>query len=141
MRLVLLLLLMSCSSMAQHSEQPTKESSSDLRNGMIMFSIEEFDSDKVYWLERTSNLDYFLRRQDDKDEQTIRKVDSRDASKLDMQFASHFLKIQYEIPAETGDCKVIYKLTMKGEAQDLCKKDEKKTQEIKPFLDVIVKRF
>lgn len=140
MRTWIVLFLISFGAMAQHAAQPEKESTSDLRSSLNIFSIEDTDSEKIYWLERTANLDYFLRLKDDDDE-SIRKVDSRDAKKLEMDFASRFLKIQYELPASEGKCEVTLRLSLKGESQEVCKKDDKKTQEIKPFLDAIGKRF
>lgn len=140
MRLLFLSLILSFSALAQHSEQPLKESDSDLRSGVVMFSLEEVDEDKIYWLERTAGEDYFLRKKDGKDE-TLRKISSRDARAMDMDFASRFLKIQYEIPSKEGKCEVTLRLIMKGDSQDLCKKDDKKAQEIKPFLDGVIKRF
>lgn len=141
MRLVFFLLFVSLSAFAQHQDQPLKESDSDLRTGIIMFSIDDLGEDTIYWLERTPNLDYFLRMKEDDDDETIRKVDSRDAKKMEMDFASRFLKIQYEIESEKGDCKVTLRLTLKGESYDICKKDEKKAQEFAPFLQALSKRF
>lgn len=105
-----------------------------------MFSIEDTEEDSVYWLERTANLDYFLRMKEGDDEE-IRKVDTRDAKKVDMDFASRFLKCQYELPPSPKDCKVTLRLSMKGETQDICKKDDKKAQEMMPFLKALMKRF
>ena len=140
MKLVLFFLCLTLNAFAQHAEQPLKESSEDLRSGVVIFSVEDASEESIYWLERTAGLDFFLRMKDD-DKETLRKIDSRDAKKLDMEFASRFLKVQYEIEAEKGDCKTVYRLTMKGESQEICKKDDKKTQEIKPFLQDLKKRF
>jgi len=140
MRFAILLFLVSFTSFAQHASQPVKESSADLRSGIIMFSIEDTEEDSVYWLERTANLDYFLRMKEGDDEK-IRKVDTRDAKKVDMDFASRFLKCQYELPPSPKDCKVTLRLSMKGETQDICKKDDKKAQEMMPFLKALMKRF
>lgn len=140
MRIWIFTFLICFSARAQHAAQPEKENTADLRSSIVMFSLEDTNGEKLYWLERTANLDYFLRLKKDNDE-SIRKVDSREAKKLDMDFASRFLKIQYEIEAVKGDCDITLRLTMKGETQELCKKDDKKTQEIKPFLDAISKRF
>lgn len=140
MRLLFLALIFSFSSFAQHSDQPVKESVEDLRSSMVMFSVEDVNDDKIYWLERTAGEDFFLRKKEGKDE-TLRKISSRDAKAMDMDFASRFLKIQYEIQPAVGKCEVTLRLTLKGDTQDLCKKDDKKAQEIKPFLDGVIKRF
>lgn len=140
MRFIFLLLLFTLSALAQHTDQPVKESVSDLRSNMVMFSIEEASDDKIYWLERTAGEDYFLRMKDGEDE-TLQKISSRDARAMDMDFASRFLKVQYEIPAGEGKCQVTLRLTMKGDSQDICKKDDKKAQEITPFLKALTKRF
>ena len=58
-----------------------------------------------------------------------------------MDFASRFLKCQYELEALPGECKVDFRLVLKGESQELCKKDEKKSQEIGPFIQALNKRF
>ena len=140
MRLAFFFLILSLSTFAQHASQPVKESSADLRSGIVMFSIEDVSEEKVYWLERTPNLDYFLRMKEEDDEQ-IRKVDTRDARKLEMDFASRFLKCQYELPPSPEECKVTLRLSMKGEQQNICKKEDKKTQEIVPFYKELAKRF
>jgi hypothetical protein len=125
---------------AQHSEQPAKEDTTDLRAQSVLFSMEDVAKKKVLWLERTANLDYFLRLKEDKEE-VIRKLASREGAKLDREFASRFLKCQYEIESPAGDCQVTLRLTMKGESQDICVKDEKKAQEIVPFMSQLEKRF
>lgn len=126
--------------LAQYSEQPIKESTDDLRSNHLIFSLEESDDGETFALERTPALSHFLRRQKDSEIQ-IAKVDSADAQKLDMNFARHFLKIQYEIPSEDGECIVTLRLNMKGEKQEICKKDDKKTQEMASFIKELKKRF
>ena len=141
MKLLFFIILSLSSAFAQHSEQPTKESTSDLRNQSILFSIEDVPNKKTFWLERTQSMDYFLRVKESGSDEEIKKIDSGSAKKLDMDFASRFLKCQYEIEEVKGDCKVTLRLSMKGETQDLCGKDDKKTQEIDPFLKNLSKQF
>ena len=86
-------------------------------------------------------MDYFLRVKESGSDEEIKKIDSGSAKKLDMDFASRFLKCQYEIEEVKGDCKVTLRLSMKGETQDLCGKDDKKTQEMTPFLKNLSKQF
>lgn len=136
----LLLMLMNLSVFAQHSEQPAAESSTDLRNQTVVFSIEEVGKDKTIWLLRTSGLDYFLKMKND-GEETVRKIDSRSAQKLDRDFAASFLKCEYEIPKSEGECAPVIKMTMKGEQQDICQKDDRKSQEMAPLLKELHKRF
>ncbi len=126
--------------LAQHSDQPVKEDSTDLREETVLFSIEEVGQNKTWFLERSPSFTNVLRKKV-KDEETVRKIDGRIAQKLDRDFASRFLKCQYEIPATEGDCKVTLRLTMKGESQDICEKDDKKSQEIRTFVEDISKRF
>ena len=128
------------SAFAQYSEQPLKESSSDLRSQTVLFSIEIADAKKTYLLERTSGQDYFLRFKNKKEE-TIKKIAGREATALDREFASKFLKAQYEIPTKEGSCEVTLRLNMKGEGQDVCEKDDKKSQEFGPFIEHLSKRF
>ena len=141
MKLLFFIILSLSSAFAQHSEQPTKESTSDLRNQSILFSIEDVPNKKTFWLERTQSMDYFLRTKESGSDEEIKKIDSGSAKKLDMDFASRFLKCQYEIEEVKGDCKVTLRLSMKGETQDLCGKDDKKTQEMTPFLKNLSKQF
>jgi hypothetical protein len=140
MLIKLIVLLFSFAVYAQSPDQPVKESSTDLRNQLAIFQIEDVKSGKTFVLFRTNQLEHYLRLKNDKEE-TLRKVDTKDAKKLDSDFASRFLKSQYEIPSEKGDCKVTLRLIMKGEEQDLCEKDEKKTQEVAPFVDELSRRF
>lgn len=141
MRFLLLLLVLSIPAFAQHSSQPEKESSDDLRTGLTMFSIDDLDEETKYWLERTPNLDYLLRMKEDDEDEKLVKLSTRDAKKLDMEFASKFLKCMYELPPSPEGCKVTLRLSMKGEPQDICGKDEKKAQEIESFVKGLAKRF
>ena len=141
MKLILFIFIFVQLSYAQHSEQPQKESTTDLRNQSVLFSIEDAASRRTFWLERTQSMDYFLRMKDATGEDTIKKIDSGSAKKLDMDFASRFLKCQYEIEEVKGECKVTLRLSMKGETQDLCGKDDKKTQEMTSFLTSLSKQF
>jgi hypothetical protein len=140
MRVLLLSLILSFSALAQHSSQPEKESSSDLRTGLVMFSIHNLEKDMMLWLERTSNDDFFLKKKE-KGEEKMTKISGRDAKKLDQEFAAKFLKAMYELPASPEGCKAMLQLSMKGEAQDICGKDDKKTQEFLPFSQDLSKRF
>ena len=140
MPVLLLSLLFNFYAWGQHSEQPSKEDTTDLRSQSVLFSMEDVNTKKVYWLERTANLDYFLRLKNG-GEELIRKLASREGAKLDREFASRFLKCQYEIENAPGDCQVTLRLTMKGESQDICQKDDKKAQEITPFMSELQKRF
>jgi len=139
MRFLFLIFILSLPVFSQ-TQQPEKESKDDLRAGLIMFSIEDVAEDTTYWLERTTGEDYFLRMSEDDDEK-IMKISSKDAKKLDMDFASKFLKLMYELPPSPEGCKVTLRLTMKGESQDMCGKDEKKAQEMVPFMKDVTKRF
>ncbi len=136
----LVIFVLSFSAFAQHSEQPLKESSTDLRNQHVLFKVEDVGEKKTFWLERTDSMEYFLKSSKGK-EDLIKKIDSREAKKMDLDFATRFLKCQYEIPSAPGDCKVTLRLTMKGETQDICSKDDKKTQEVNTFVQAISKRF
>lgn len=140
MQFLFILILATVLSHAQHSEQPQKESTTDLRNQNILFSLEEVSSGRQFRLERTASLGHYLRL-NKKGHEDVRKLDSRDAQKLDMDFASRFLKVQYEIPPVDGACQVTLRLNMKGEKQELCQKDEKKTQEMMNLVNDLSKRF
>lgn len=140
MKYLFLLLVLSSQTSAQHSEQPQKESTTDLRNNTLLFSVEDIDAGETYLLERSPALSHFLRRVGKKEEK-IAKLDGREAQKLDMDFASRFLKLQYEMADVAGDCQVTLRLSMKGEKQEVCKKDDKKTQEIAPVLSKLSKLF
>lgn len=141
MPIFVFLLLFSMEVFAQHSQQPQKEDTSDLRSTSVLFSVQDIKNAKVFWLERTGNLDHFLRLKKDATTEDLRKVDSRDAKRLDMDFASRFLRCQYEHPSSEGECKVQFRLMMKGETLEICSKDEEKSQEIKAFIEDLHKRF
>jgi hypothetical protein len=140
MKMIIILCFFFSSSWAQYSEQPKKENNEDIRSQSVLFSVETISDKKVYWLEQTAGMDYFLRSKNGKEE-TIKKIGSREAKKLDMEFASRFLRCQYEIPSIVGDCQVTLRLVMKGEGQEICQKDDKKSQEILAFLSELQKRF
>jgi hypothetical protein len=140
MKMILIFLSLMNLALAQHQEQPQKESSSDLRAHFILLSVEMPESKKIYTLERTAAQDYFLRLRHKKEEKIL-KVTSRDALKLDKDFASRFLKCQYEFEPQNGDCDVTLRLSMKGEKQNICEKEEGKARELQPFLSELAKRF
>lgn len=141
MRLLIFVLLLTTSLWAQHSEQPSQESSADIRGQTTLFSIEVVSDKKIFILERTPNMDYFLRMKAGKEE-VIRKISSSEAKKVDMDFASRFLRCQYELPKSIEkNCSVTLRLKMKGEEQEICKKEDKKSQEIGAFVAQLHKRF
>jgi len=140
MNLLFGLLLLSGLAHAQHSEQPLKESTTDLRNQLVVFSIDIPNDKKTFQLERTQGLEYFLRAKIS-GEETIKKIDSRAASKLDREFSSKFLRCQYELPSGPGECKVTLRLSMKGESQEICAKDDKKSQEMASLIQDLNQRF
>lgn len=137
---IFLFFLLLTSAFAQHSEQPVKEENSDLRDQTILFSIEDVAKEKTWFLERSPSFTSTIRMKD-KSGETVKKIDGRVAQKLDKDFASRFLKCQYEIASAEGECKVTLRLTMKGEPQDICSKDDKKSQEIQAFVEDLIKRF
>ncbi len=137
---ILFILLFSMTVMAQHSEQPVKEDNTDLRDQTVMFKIEEVGNKRSWTLERSPSFTNVIRRSV-KGEEEIRKIDGRIAQKLDRDFAMRFLKCQYELPVGEGQCKVMLRLSMKGDSQEICEKDDKKSQEIQAFLDELSKRF
>lgn len=136
----LLLTIFALNAMAQSPSQPEKESADDLRAGLVMFSIGNEGEGSRVWLERTSSDDYFLRMKEGKAEKIL-KLSSKEAKQIDMEFASKFLKSMYELPPTPEKCKKAYRLVMKGESQDICKEEELKTQEFKPFDLALRKRF
>lgn len=134
------LMVFSSLSRAQHPEQPLAESNADLRSNLVLFSVELPKDKKTFLLERTAGQDYFLRLKV-KGEEKIQKVPGREAQRLDRDFASRFLRCQYEIPSAQGKCEVTLRLSMKGEGQEICQKDDLKTQEISTFLTELSNRF
>lgn len=140
MHFLLFIFILSFCAVAQSNSQPPKESTDDLRAGIILFSIEDLNQKAIYWLERTASLDHYLRMNEGKNEKIL-KVSSKEARKMEMDFATKFLKCQYELPPSKEDCKVTLRLTMKGDSQDVCVKDEEKAQEMKPVLKELEKRF
>src|SRR5690606_3914879 len=136
----LLILALAFSAMAQSPAQPEKESVDDLRTGLVMFSIDNANEGSRVWLERTSSDDYFLRMREGKKEKIL-KLSSREAKRIDMEFASKFLKSMYELPAAPEKCKKAFHLVMKGENQEICKEEELKTHEFIHFDLALRNRF
>ena len=136
----ILFVLFLASAFAQHSEQPSKEDTTDLREGKVIFSIEDVEKGKTWLLERSPGYASTIRRKD-KTGEALKKIDGRVAQSLDRDFSSRFLKCQYEIAAIDGECRVTLRLTMKGESQEICSKDDKKNQEIQAFVETLNQRF
>jgi hypothetical protein len=141
MQLLFFNLLISLAVFAQHEAQPQKENASDLREGVQIFRISDLKNERQVWLERTLSLDYFLRMKISDNAEQIQKITTKEGKKLDSEFASRFLKCQYEFPPSPEGCEVTLRLSMKGETQVVCDKDEKKAQEMMPFLQQLLKRF
>jgi hypothetical protein len=114
-------------SFAQYPGQPEKESSTDLRSRVQLFRLEILKDETYYQLERSSNEEYFLIGQV-KSIKTLKKVARSEAIKLDHLFSTQFLKSEFEILSKEGHCDVTLRLTMKGQAQEICKKDDEKAQ-------------
>lgn len=125
---------------AQHPDQPIAESNSDLRGSLVLFSVEIPKDKKIFVLERTAGQDYFLRLKA-KGQEKIQKVAGREAQRLDRDFASRFLRCQYELPNAVGECEVTLRLSMKGEGQEICQKDDLKAREMVSFLSELSKYF
>jgi hypothetical protein len=124
----------------QYSEQPIPESNADLRNLFILFKVEIFQDKKVVALERRAGRDYFLRLSY-KGQEKIKKIPGQKAQKLDQDFSARFLRCQYEFPATRDKCQVTLRLNMKGEVQEICQKEDLKTQEITSFLSELLQLF
>ena len=114
-------------SFAQYPGQPEKESSADLRSRVQLFRLEILKDETFYQLERSSNEEYFLIGQV-KSIKYLKKVARSEAIRLDQLFSTQFLKSEFEILSKEGDCDVTLRLTMKGQAQEICKKDDEKNQ-------------
>ncbi len=114
-------------SYAQYPGQPEKESSTDLRSRFQLFRLEIVQDQIYYQLERSSNEEYFLTTQTNK-QKSLTKITRVHAIKLDQLFSSEFLKAEFEILAKEGPCEVTLRLTMKGQEQQICKKDDEKAQ-------------
>jgi hypothetical protein len=133
---IFMLLLLPLWACAQHSAQPAKEDNSDLRDASALFRIEDVQAKRVIVLERSSHL-----RKVEKEGETVRKISGQESAKLDREFAARFIRVQYELEEVSGACEITLRLNMKGEEQELCRKDEKKTREIQTFVDELEKRF
>lgn len=127
-------------SWAQHPDQPMAESNSDLRGNLVLFSVEMPKDKKLIVLERSAGQDYFLRLKV-KGKERIQKVAGREAQRLDRDFSSRFLRCQYELPTAAGDCEVTLRLSMKGDGQEICQKDDLKTREMAALLAELSKHF
>lgn len=140
MKLLIFSLLLCLSAYAQHSEQPLAESAADIRGQTVLFKIELLNEKKSFFLERTTNLEYFLKLVSSKKEEIL-KINNREAKNLDAEFAKKFLRCQYELESLVGACKVTLRLIMKGESQEICEKDDKKSQEMSGFIKNLNQRF
>jgi hypothetical protein len=134
-------LLLASKLLLAQTETPPKIDNTDLRESFRLFSVQDISKEKTYILERTGEYQHYLKLVNDDEDPILRKVDGRDAKKLDLDFASRFIKLQYGLGENPDKCSAAYKLTMKGEEQVICEKDDKKTQELAGFLAELGKRF
>jgi hypothetical protein len=137
---IFFLLLFTFSTKAQDNIQPSKTNLVENGSVFLMFQIEDVQSGQSIWLERSKNFYYLLKLKTKSDEKT-QKISSLEAKKLDFEFASRFFKCQYELPSSEEDCEVTLRLNLKGETQEICNKDERKTQEITLYLKNLEKHF
>lgn len=140
MRLFFICLVLSAHALGQNTHQPQKESHLDIRTNSIIFLLESLPLKKVFWLERTPNLEYFLKMENNR-QQKILKISSREALRIDREFASKFLKCQYELPESTKNCNVTLRLKMKSETQEICDKEDQKAQEIESLFKKLQELF
>jgi len=137
----LILTLLICDSFALTTDQPIAEPNQDLRAQHSVLSVEQVESERVFSLDKTVNGEYFL-RQKLKNQDSLIKLAGREASRIDNIFSKHFLACQFEIPHVDGDCKVTLRLKLRGDIQEICLKDEQKTQKINSFIDAeLVPKF
>jgi hypothetical protein len=136
----LLIFLITFSVYAQHAEQPQKELDHKARLDTIVFSLKEIGKNKTFWLERSSDGENLLRFKLDNREE-VQKIDTKNAKQLELDFASSFLTCLYEVESLPGDCQRNFQLELKGEIQELCQKDERKSQVIRLFIERLEKRF
>lgn len=136
----LFVLLFTMTAWAQHAEQPLPEDTEDARANYVVFELKDIKNNKTFSLERSPYYDHFLRLKKKKGEM-LQKADSRLAKTLDGQFTSTYLKTMYEIPEKEGKCQTSFELVLKGEKQQICQKDDKKTQMIKSFIELLEKHF
>lgn len=123
------------------NDQPEKESNQDLRSGLVVFKIEDLIQKESIGLERASDRSFSLRWIKKNSLEKLVKLSSADAQKLEFEFAGKFIRCQYELPSSPEGCNVTLRLNMKGESQNICEKEDKKTQELKPFFKSLSQRF
>lgn len=132
--LLLLLTTGTSQSFAFTTDQPLAEPNLDLRSQQSILSVELVESERAFSLDKTVNGDYFLRQTFQHEDRLI-KIAGREASRIDRIFSKHFLSCQFEIPAIEGECKVTLRLKLRSDTQEICLKDEQKTQKINSFID------
>ncbi len=137
--MLIIILLAVTTAYAQHSEQPTAESNTDLRGSLELFSIQNPDGEMIV-LERTSNFEYFIAG-GEKGPETKTKIDAKAAETLDRSFVSIFIKSMYELATYEGKCEKSWNLKMKGDVQKVCKEDDKRHQLLVEFLDPLRKKY
>lgn len=141
MKYLFFLMIMTQAVMAQHhAEQPLPEDTEDARANFIVFEISDKDKNKTFTLERSPYFDHFLRYKDRKNEK-LQKADSKLAKNLDGEFSALYLKAMYEMASKKGQCREAFRLSLRGEAQQICQKEDQKTQMIKSFIQLLEKQF
>lgn len=136
----LLFLVMSTSVFAQYAEQPLPEDTEDARASVVVFEVKDLKNKRSFSLVRTPFYDHFIRYKNKKNER-LQKADSKLSKQLDGEFSSVYFKTLYEIPSKKGFCQEVYRLSLRGEEQLLCRKDDQKTQMIKSFIELLEKQF
>ncbi len=122
-------------SMAQHPEQPYKIDDEHFRGSSFVFKIVDENESFEVALEKTFEGNHFLKSIEDSEVHQIKKISSKKANILALDFSSNFLRAYHSLPEGEVKCKKIYSLQLKNQNLNICDDDKDKIKWIKVTLN------
>jgi hypothetical protein len=108
---------------------PQKENNLDLREDKTLFSLHDAKNNSLRNL-KIGGSEYKLTIGSEE-----RKTEQTFAVEIDKEFASLFLRLQYEVDSPLKVCDKNYQLVLRNEILKICEKDEQRTRLIAEFLN------
>jgi hypothetical protein len=140
---ILLILIFILPNFSLAFNKQKKAKNNDLRHGKPVFTIENSDKNSTsYALLENNGKDHSLEKSKAKSDSIVRRISGTDATRIDELFVSVFVDMKYMMPAYKGkNCRTLFKLTMRGEEQTICKDEKDKLKKLETFVSSFEKEF
>lgn len=119
-------------------QEVKKESNSDLRNNVRIFSLEQLSDNKMKIYLQSNNATEYGLVFEKSDERSVLRLSSGAMKEVDKVFVDGFFQLNYILARSTDNkCKKLYRLELRGEELFICKDEEKRLE----YLSGLVQRL